>query len=303
MAEEVYHIPALLGPTIDNLDIRKNGIYIDATLGGAGHTRAILARLGENGRLFSFDQDIEAIERAPEDTRLTTVHSNFKYISNFADYYGILGNVDGILADLGVSFHHFDDAARGFSFRADGPLDMRMNTSAGTTAAQLIAAIDESTLSACLLAYGELKQSRRIARRIIEERGKAPIDTTARLVEVVKPVISPAHEKKELAQLFQALRIVVNHEMDALEKLLRSSVEVLRPGGRLAILTYHSLEDRLVKNFMRTGNLEGEEEKDIFGHSSSPLRPLSNKPVVPDAAEIEANPRSRSAKLRVAEKI
>ncbi len=303
MAEEVYHIPALLGPTIENLDIKENSIYIDATLGGAGHTRAILASLGENGRLYSFDQDIEAIERAPEDARLTTVHSNFKYISNFADYYDILGKVDGILADLGVSFHHFDDAARGFSFRADGPLDMRMNTSAGTTAAQLIADIDESTLSTYLLAYGELKQSRRIARRIVEERGKAPIDTTSRLVEVVKPVISPAHEKKELAQLFQALRIVVNHEMDALEKLLRSSVEVLRPGGRLAILTYHSLEDRLVKNFMRTGNLGGEEEKDIFGRSSSPLKPLSNKPVVPDAAEIEANPRSRSAKLRVAEKI
>ena len=300
MSEEVYHIPALLKPTIEYLDIKKDGIYIDATLGGAGHTSAILSHLGEGGRLYSFDQDIDAIERAPEDPRLTTVHGNFRYISNFADYYGILGRVDGILADLGVSFHHFDDPGRGFSFRADGPLDMRMNKSAERTAAQIIAAIDAVELGAYLRCYGELKQGRRIAERIVEERAKSPIDTTGRLVEAVKGVINPAHEKKELAQLFQALRIVVNREMDALENMLTSSIEVLRPGGRLAILTYHSLEDRLVKNFMRTGNLEGEEEKDIFGRSSAPLKPLFSKPVVPDEAEIEANPRSRSAKLRVA---
>lgn len=303
MSEEVYHIPALLGPTLDALDVRSGGVYVDATLGGAGHTRAILERLGSDGRLFSFDQDIDAIKRAPDDPRLTTVHSNFRYITNFMDYYGVEGSVDGVLADLGVSFHHFDDASRGFSFRADGPLDMRMNPSAKMSAADYVAAADAEALADVFRLYGELKQARRMAQRIVEERQREPITTTGRLVEIVRPLVNPAREKKELAQVFQALRIEVNNEMDALRALLDGILRVLRPGGRIAILTYHSLEDRMVKNFLRTGNVEGKEDKDFFGRTASPVSPLGSKPVVPDEAEIEANPRSRSAKLRAGIKI
>lgn len=299
MAEEIYHIPALLEPTLDGLDIKKGGIYVDATLGGAGHTRAILDRLGPDGRLFSFDQDIEAIVRAPHDPRLTTVHSNFCYLLNFMDYYGVDGKVDGVLADLGVSFHHFDDAARGFSFRADGPLDMRMNPDARLSAADIVAEADEDRLTEIFRLYGELKQARRIARRLIDLRSTNPVDTTGRLVEAVTPLLNPAREKKELAQVFQALRIEVNSEMDVLATLLSSALATLAPGGRLAIITYHSLEDRMVKNFMRTGSVTGREEKDFFGNIASPVRPLTSKPVVPDDEEIERNPRSRSAKLRV----
>lgn len=299
MAEEIYHIPALLEPTLDGLDIKKDGIYVDATLGGAGHTRAILDRLGPDGRLFSFDQDIEAIVRAPHDPRLTTVHSNFCYLLNFMDYYGVDGKVDGVLADLGVSFHHFDDAARGFSFRADGPLDMRMNPDARLSAADIVAEADEDRLTEIFRLYGELKQARRIARRLIDLRSTNPVDTTGRLVEAVTPLLNPAREKKELAQVFQALRIEVNSEMDVLATLLSAALATLAPGGRLAIITYHSLEDRMVKNFMRTGSVTGREEKDFFGNIASPVRPLTSKPVVPDDEEIERNPRSRSAKLRV----
>ena len=297
MSEEVYHIPALLGPTLDALDVRSGGVYVDATLGGAGHTRAILERLGSGGRLFSFDQDIDAIKRAPDDPRLTTVHSNFRYITNFMDYYGVEGSVDGVLADLGVSFHHFDDASRGFSFRADGPLDMRMNPSAKMSAADYVAAADAEALADVFRLYGELKQARRMAQRIVEERQREPIATTGRLVDIVRPLVNPAREKKELAQVFQALR------MDALRALLDGILRVLRPGGRIAILTYHSLEDRMVKNFLRTGNVEGKEDKDFFGRTASPVSTLGSKPVVPDEAEIEANPRSRSAKLRAGIKI
>lgn len=303
MAEEIYHIPALLEPTLDGLDIKKDGIYVDATLGGAGHTRAILDRLGPDGRLFSFDQDIEAISRAPHDPRLTTVHSNFCYLLNFMDYYGVDGKVDGVLADLGVSFHHFDDAARGFSFRADGPLDMRMNPDARLSAADIVAETDEDRLTEIFRLYGELKQARRIARRLIDLRSTNPVDTTGRLVEAVTPLLNPAREKKELAQVFQALRIEVNSEMDVLATLLSSALTTLAPGGRLAIITYHSLEDRMVKNFMRTGSVTGREEKDFFGNIAAPVRPLTSKPVVPDDEEIERNPRSRSAKLRVGIKL
>lgn len=303
MAEEIYHIPALLEPTLDGLDIKKDGIYVDATLGGAGHTRAILDRLGPDGRLFSFDQDIEAIARAPHDPRLTTVHSNFCYLLNFMDYYGVDGKVDGVLADLGVSFHHFDDAARGFSFRADGPLDMRMNPDARLSAADIVAETDEDRLTEIFRLYGELKQARRIARRLIDLRSTNPVDTTGRLVEAVTPLLNPAREKKELAQVFQALRIEVNSEMDVLATLLSSALATLAPGGRLAIITYHSLEDRMVKNFMRTGSVTGREEKDFFGNIAAPVRPLTSKPVVPDDEEIERNPRSRSAKLRVGIKL
>lgn len=299
MNQEVYHIPALLLPTLDGLAIEPDGIYVDATLGGGGHTRGILERLGPNGHLYSFDQDIDAIERCTPDPRFTPVHSNFRFMANWMDYYGVLGKVDGIMADLGVSSHHFDDASRGFSFRADGPLDMRMNTSAKLTAAQLIENADLDELTRIFRLYGELKPARRLAEVLKKELPQ----TTMQLADIASPLLNPARVKKDLAQVFQALRIAVNGEMQALEQLLNAALESLRPGGRLAIITYHSLEDRMVKNFFRAGNIDGKEEKDFFGRSSAPLKPISSKPIVPDDAEIESNPRSRSAKLRVAVKL
>lgn len=304
MNQEVYHIPALLPQALSALDITPGGIYVDCTLGGGGHSRAIVERLSAAGHLYSFDQDSDAIERAFTDERFTAVYGNFRFLSNFLRFYGVEpGSVDGILADLGVSFHHFDDAARGFSFRAEAPLDMRMNRHGGRSAAQLIAEATEEELSGILHLYGELKQARRMARAIVSARAAAPVTTTGQLVELVRPMLNPRQEKKELAQVFQALRIQVNGEMDALGALLEQSLRMLRPGGRLAVITYHSLEDRLVKNFMRSGRLDGVVEKDLYGRSSTPLRLLTSKPIVPDEAEIEANPRSRSAKLRVAERI
>lgn len=302
MNEPAYHIPALLPQCLEALDVRPGGIYIDVTLGGGGHSCAIAQRL-DGGHLYSFDQDNDAIVRAVATDVFTPVHGNFRYLSNYADYLGIEGKVDGILADLGVSFHHFDDGGRGFSFRADAPLDMRMNRDAGVTAAQLLEKASEDELAGWLTTYGDLRNGRRMARRIVSLRARGPIATTGALVEAVRPLINPAQEKKELAQVFQALRIVVNSEMEALEELLKASVEVLKPGGRLAVITYHSLEDRLVKNFMRTGNTGGRASEDMFGHRRAPLKMLTSKPIVPDEAEIESNPRSRSAKLRVAQKI
>lgn len=313
-----YHIPALLRPSIDALNIKSAGVYVDCTLGGGGHSRAILKAL-ENakdatdgydgaGRLLSFDQDSDAISRAMADKNvgdnphLTLVHGNFRFLRNFLRYYGA-EKVDGILADLGVSFHHFDDADRGFSFRYSGPLDMRMNRNAGRSAATLIAEASRDELTEIFRLYGELRQAPRLATAIEKARAEAPILTTERLLEVVSPLINPRQEKKELAQIFQALRIVVNDEIAALRALLLQARDVLKPGGRLAIITYHSLEDRLVKNFLRTGNLEGKEEKDFFGRSLSPFKLLTSKPIIPDNNEIQTNPRSRSAKLRVAEKI
>lgn len=303
MNQEVYHIPALLPQSLDGLAIQTDGIYVDATLGGGGHSMAIAARLSGEGHLYSIDQDTDAISRQVATDHFTPVHGNFRYLENYADYYGINGRIDGILADLGVSSHHFDDASRGFSFRADGPLDMRMNARAARTAADIVAEADIDELTRIFKVYGELKQARRIAQVLVDARGKGGVQTTGQLVEAVSRLINPAREKKELAQIFQALRIVVNGEMEALESFLRQCVTVLRPGGRLAIITYHSLEDRMVKNFMRSGRIDGEVSKDLFGRSDAPLRPLSSKPIVPDDAEIEANPRSRSAKLRVAEKL
>ena len=303
MDQEVYHIPALLPQSLEALDIHPGGIYVDATLGGGGHSRAIVERLGGDGHLYSFDQDSDAIERAFADSRFTAIHGNFRFITNYLDYYGVEGRVDGVLADLGVSSHHFDDASRGFSFRADGPLDMRMNAGARLSAADIAAQYDAAELTRIFKIYGELPQARRIADAIVKARAAAPIDTTGRLVEVISPLINRAKEKKELAQVFQALRIVVNGEMDALESFLNGALEVLRPGGRLAIITYHSLEDRMVKNFMRTGRTDGHEEKALFGRSSAPIKPLGSKPIAPDEEEIERNPRSRSAKLRVAVKL
>ena len=317
MQTQPYHLPALLGPSIDALNIEASGTYVDCTLGGGGHTRAILAALAkadatagrcECGRLLSFDQDTDAIRRALDDPeltenpRLTIVHGNFRYLRNFLRYYGA-DAVDGILADLGVSFHHFDDAQRGFSFRFEGPLDMRMNRDSQRTAASLLAESSVAQLTDIFRLYGELRQASRLAAAIAKARAEAPIDTVERLLKVTAPYISAKQEKKELAQLFQALRIVVNDEIGALRALLTQAMEALRPSGRLAIITYHSLEDRLVKNFLRTGNLEGRAEKDFFGRSLSPFRLLTSKPITPNEAEVEANPRSRSAKLRVAEKI
>lgn len=302
MAEEVYHIPALLEQCMTGLDIKPSGTYVDVTFGGGGHSRAIMERLGSDGHLFSFDQDRDAIANSIDDTRFTFVHSNFRYLSNFMRYYGV-SHVDGILGDLGVSFHHFDDRERGFSFRWEGPLDMRMNRGAARTAAWIVNSYDEARLADLFYLYGELKSSRRIAAAIVKARANAPIETVEQLLEIVKPFINPKQEKKELAQLFQSLRIEVNDEMGALKELLAQSLKVLAPGGRLAIITYHSLEDRIVKNFMRTGNVSGEENKDFFGRNLSPMRLITSRPIVPDDDEVARNPRSRSAKLRIAEKL
>lgn len=298
----VYHVPALLDECMDGLDIKPGGTYVDVTFGGGGHSRAILSRLGEQGRLFSLDQDEDARRNSIDDSRFTFVHSNFRFLKNFMRYYEV-EQVDGILADLGVSFHHFDDSERGFSFRFEGPLDMRMNRRATETAAHVLATYGEEKLADLFFLYGELKSARRIASAVVSARSVSPVETTEQLLEIVRPYINRKQEKKELAQLFQALRIEVNREMESLRCLLEQSVELLAGGGRLVVLTYHSLEDRMVKNFMKAGNVEGRAEQDFFGRINAPLRPVNNKVIVPDEAEIERNPRSRSAKLRIAEKI
>ena len=300
MEQTVYHIPALLAPTIEGLSIKANGVYVDATFGGGGHSRAIMEHLGANGRLYGFDQDLDAYANRIDDPRFTFVHSNFRFLSNFMRYYGV-DEVDGIVADLGVSFHHFDDASRGFSFRFDGELDMRMNRDSAISARSVIATYSEERLADVLFLFGELKSARRMAAAIVKARQTSDIVSASQLIEAVKPFIKPAQEKKELAQLFQALRIEVNDEIGALKSLLTQSLKVLRPGGRICILTYHSLEDRIVKNFFRTGNIEGRIDKDFFGRINAPLVAVNNKVIVPDEAEIERNPRSRSAKLRIAE--
>lgn len=302
MSEQQYHVPVLLPEALEWLDIRPGGIYIDATFGGGGHSRAIMERLDNSGHLYSFDQDEDAVNRAWTDPRFTMVYSNFRYMRNFMRYYGV-EHVDGILADLGVSSHHFDDASRGFSFRWEGALDMRMNRHATSSAADLLAQVSLERLSEIFRLYGELSNSRRLAAAIVQAREQSPVDTVERLLEVVRPLINPRQEKKELAMLFQALRIEVNKELDALRDFLEESLKVLHPGGRLVVITYHSLEDRLVKNFMRTGNLAGHDEKDFFGRRLSPMRPLTGRPVVASPEELEENPRSRSAKMRVAERL
>ncbi len=302
MSEQVYHIPALLDETLAGLSITPSGTYVDVTLGGGGHSRAILAALGSEGRLYGFDQDLEAEGRLISDPRFTFVHSNFAYLRNFLRYHGV-DQVDGILADLGVSFHHFDAAERGFSFRSEGRLDMRMNRNASRDAASYLAEVEEGELADALYLYGELKQSRRLAAAIVKARAQAPIESTLRLVEVVSPLINRRQEKKELAQVFQALRIMVNREMDALRALLEQSLAVLKPGGRLAVIAYHSLEDRMVKNFMRSGNVEGKVEKDFYGRVNSPWEAVNNKVITASEQEVARNPRSRSARLRIARKI
>lgn len=302
MATNVYHIPALLDECMQGLDIKPDGTYVDVTFGGGGHSRAIMQRLGAQGHLYSFDQDMDAWQNRIDDPRFTFVHSNFAFLKNFMRYHGVQG-IDGLLADLGVSFHHFDDADRGFSFRFDGALDMRMNRDSGRDAAAVIASSSEQQLADMLYLYGELKQSRRMAAAIVKARATSPITTTAQLIEVVRPLVRPAQEKKELAQVFQALRIVVNDEIGTLKRMLAQALEMLNPGGRLVVITYHSLEDRLVKNFIRSGNVEGKIEKDFFGRVSTPLKAVNNRVIVPSEAEVERNPRARSAKLRIAQKL
>lgn len=301
MSEAIYHTPALLKETLELLEINPSGTYIDATFGGAGHSRAILNRLGPEGRLFGFDRDMDAAANIPDDPRFTFVHSDYRFISNFMHFYGV-EEIDGILADLGVSFHHFDDASRGFSFREDAPLDMRMNRAGERTAADIIAEASAEELEQMFRQYTDLKRPGAIAAALLRAREKAPIDTTGRLADVLTPALSPRSHKKDMAQAFQALRIATNDELASLKALLRNSLKVLRPGGRLAVITYHSIEDRMVKNFMRTGNTEGELKQDMYGRVLTPWKVITRSPVVPSAEEIERNPRSRSAKLRVAEK-
>ena len=300
MSEPAYHIPALLPQTLDCLDIKPGGIYVDATFGGGGHSRAILDRLGPEGRLLAFDQDEDAIANAPADPRFTFIRSNFRFMRNFLRFHGV-DRVDGILADLGVSFHHFDDAERGFSFRADAPLDMRMNQKAPLTAAQLLQQYDGRDLTSLFRTYADLKDPAKAARAIVEARDKTPVLTTFQLADAVRPALSPKGEKKELAQVFQAIRIAVNSEMEALVSLLGDAPKMLREGGRAVILTYHSVEDRIVKNFFRSGNPEGVVEKDFYGNVVCDWRQITRQPITADAREVEENPRSRSAKLRAAE--
>lgn len=298
-----YHVPVLLTESVDGLILRPDGTYVDVTFGGGGHSREILRRLSAKGRLYSFDQDADAEQNIPEgDERFTFVRSNFRYLTNWMRYYGVDG-VDGVMADLGVSSHHFDAEERGFSFRYDARLDMRMNGRGGTTAADIVNTYSEENLARILYLYGELKNSRKLAAAIVKGRAENPVETVENLLTLLRPYLPREREKKEAARVFQALRIEVNHEMDALAEMLKAALHSLRPGGRLVVLTYHSLEDRMVKNFMRSSNIEGKVEEDFFGNRLSPIRPVSNKVIVPGREEQECNPRSRSAKLRMAERI
>lgn len=297
----IYHVPVLLKESVDGMNIRPDGTYVDMTFGGGGHSREILGRLGDGGRLLGFDQDEDAENNIVDDEHFTFVRSNFRYLKNFLRYYDV-ESVDAILADLGVSSHHFDDADRGFSFRFDGKLDMRMNKRAGMTAADIVNTYDEEKLADIFYLYGELKNSRKLATFIIKARADKQIETIEDFLEIIKPLFGREREKKELAKVFQALRIEVNREMDALKEMLNAAVEVLKPGGRLVVITYHSLEDRMVKNMMKAGNVEGKEDKDFFGNLMTPFKLVNTKVIVPNDDEIARNPRSRSAKLRIAEK-
>ena len=299
--ETIYHIPVLLNESIDGMNLQPGGIYTDMTFGGGGHSKEILRRMDKDSRLFSFDQDEDAEKNIVNDPRFTFVRSNFRYLHNFLRYYGV-EKVDAVLADLGVSSHHFDDAERGFSFRFDGKLDMRMNKRAGMTAADIVNNYEEEKLADIFYLYGELKNSRKLASVLVKARTQKSIQTIGDFLEVVKPLFGREREKKELAKVFQALRIEVNQEMEALKEMLYAATEALKPGGRLVIITYHSLEDRMVKNLIKTGNVEGKREQDFFGNIQTPFRAVNNKVIVPSDEEINQNPRSRSAKLRIAEK-
>ena len=313
MTESCYHTPVLLKESIDGLNIQPGGVYVDVTFGGGGHSREILSRLGYNGHLYSFDQDADAelnISREgtdgdeldmSADSRFTFVRSNFRYLKNWMRYYEV-DHIDGLLADLGVSSHHFDDETRGFSFRFNAPLDMRMNKRSGQTAADLLNKAEEKKLADIFYLYGELKTARRLASAIVKKRTDKPFVVTQDLTETVSPLLPKEREKKDMAKVFQALRIEVNHEMDALKEMLKAATEVLGQGGRLSVITYHSLEDRIVKNVMKAGNAEGKQEEDFFGKIQSPFLLVNNKVIIPTEEEQRLNPRSRSAKLRIAEK-
>lgn len=298
---KTYHIPVLMKDSVDGLNIGSAGIYVDVTFGGGGHSREILSRLDADGHLYSFDQDADAEKNIINDNRLTFVRSNFRYLKNWMRYYGV-DHIDGLLADLGVSSHHFDDESRGFSFRFDAPLDMRMNKRDGTTAADVVNIYDEERLADIFYLYGELKNSRKIAAALVKARAAHKIETTQDFIGAVESLFRREREKKDMAKLFQALRIEVNNEMTALKEMLRSATELLRPGGRLSVITYHSLEDRIVKNVMKTGNPEGKMKQDFFGRIETPFTLINNKVITPDDEELANNPRSRSAKLRIAEK-
>lgn len=299
--QPTYHIPVLLQESIEGMNLQPNGIYVDMTFGGGGHSKEILRQGDSSIRLFSFDQDADAEKNIVDDSRFTFVRSNFRYLYNFLRYHQV-EQVDGILADLGVSSHHFDDSERGFSFRFDGNLDMRMNKRAGITAADVVNTYDEERLANIFYLYGELKNSRKLASAIAKARNEKAIKTIGDFLEIVKPMFGREREKKELAKVFQALRIEVNQEMEALKEMLYAAAEALKPGGRLVVITYHSLEDRMVKNIMKTGNIEGKAEQDFFGNVQTPFRLVNNKVIVASDEEVERNPRSRSAKLRIAEK-
>ena len=309
---ETYHVPVLLKESVDGLNIQSGGVYVDVTFGGGGHSSEILSRLDEQAHLYSFDQDADAEQnvmrsevgaerRFVDDPRFTFVRSNFRYLKNWMRYYGV-ESIDGLLADLGVSSHHFDDESRGFSFRFDAQLDMRMNKRAGKMAADIVNDYDEEALANLFYLYGEIKQSRRLAAAIVKARSQQRIVTTQDLLGILEPIFKREREKKDLAKVFQALRIEVNHEMDALKEMLKSATELLKPEGRLSVITYHSLEDRIVKNIMKTGNVEGKRIQDFYGRIETPFILINNKVIVPSENEQQENPRSRSAKLRIVEK-
>ena len=301
MEEQTYHVPVLLKESVEGMNLQPEGIYVDVTFGGGGHSKEILRQGDSTIRLFSFDQDEDAEQNIVDDKRFTFVRSNFRYLHNFLRYHEV-EEVDAVLADLGVSSHHFDDSERGFSFRFDGKLDMRMNKRAGMTAAEVVNTYDEERLANIFYLYGELKNSRKLASAIIKARSNKQIVTIGDFLDIVKPMFGREREKKELAKVFQALRIEVNQEMEALKEMLYAATEALKPGGRLVVITYHSLEDRMVKNMMKTGNIEGKAEQDFFGNVQTPFRLVNNKVIVASDEEVARNPRSRSAKLRIAEK-
>ena len=301
MNYDSYHIPVMLHETVEGLGIHPGGVYVDLTFGGGGHSHEIMRHLGERGHLYGFDQDLDAMKGALDDPRFTFVRSNFRFLKNWMLYYG-QEQVDGIVADLGVSSHHLDTADRGFSFRYDAPLDMRMNQKATLTAEAILQTYSEQQLADVLYLYGELKNSRQLAAALVKARAQKNLHTTGDLEQTLAPLMRGAREKKDLAKVFQALRIEVNGELRALREMLNAAAELLRPGGRLVVLTYHSLEDRMVKNMVRTGNVEGKAETDLFGHVDAPLHAVTRSVVTPSAEELAQNPRSRSAKLRIAEK-
>ena len=296
-----YHVPVLLKQSVEGLVVDPDGVYVEATFGGGGHSREIVSLLSNKGHLYGFDQDADAMNNIIKDDRFTFVYSNFRYMSNFMRWYGH-EKVNGILADLGVSWHHFDDSTRGFSFRFDGPIDMRMNQKEGVKASDVLNEYPEERLAQLFWLYGELQNGRQIAQVIGKARKNGRLETVTQLLDAIRPVIGREREKKDTAKLFQALRMEVNHEVDALREMLTGAVGLLDKGGRLVVITYHSIEDRMVKNLMKSGNIEGEIKTDFYGNREVPFKAIG-KPVVPDAAEQAANPRSRSAKLRIAEKV